>query len=316
MQAVLRGQSDDRGGVIGSGLRAWELAAILCIAIATFLWWGGALWSVPTGSSHVARITVSYALVPPLAALVLLVERRWSWTRLLSATALLWSVKLVITASLYAYLASGSASRYQPEATWEHAPAGAPAASARYRAAETAHYAADVDGVVRRSGAPVAGAIVAVEEPPPGRALDAGREIAVEIRDARYAAGAFTATTRDRIAFMNRDATLHTARVTRDGHAVRNAPLPPGIAAPALTGLPPGWYTLSCQNHATERAALLVVDHPYATVTDGEGRFHLGGVPAGDLHLVVAREGRATAHRTVHVAGARVETAIDLGENE
>jgi hypothetical protein len=42
---------------------------------------------------------------------------------------------------------------------------------------------------------------------------------------------------------------------------------------------------VECSIHAWMRAYLLICDHPYAVVTDADGRFELRNVPAGDWQL-------------------------------
>jgi hypothetical protein len=207
----------------GTGLRAWELGVVLVLSVAIFLFWGGPLWQVPPGSSHVARIAMSYLAIVPLAAGALALGRRLRWGHLLSAVAVLWSAKLIITASIYAYLATGSASRYEPARTWESQPTAAPPA--------------------------------AREEPPSAPP----RDHALAVSHARYDQERIVVTLRDSLVVENRDATLHTLRISKNGRTVRNLPLPAGgdarrIAIPETAGE----YRLGCENHASE-AALLVV---------------------------------------------------------
>jgi plastocyanin len=59
----------------------------------------------------------------------------------------------------------------------------------------------------------------------------------------------------------------------------------------------PGLVVVDCNVlHTWMRAYIIVTEHPYATVTDIEGRFTLGHVPAGQytLHLWHERLGRQT----------------------
>jgi hypothetical protein len=257
----------------------------------------------------VARILISYLVAVPLAALTLLARRRWSAVRLASSVALLWSAKLVLTASAYAWLATGSASRYQPAENW--APSAAADRTPPPPPRERAHPATegtmplvDVPGVVERAGAPVAGAVVVIEDPPPGLPPGAPREVQVVIAGARYAEATLLGSTRDRLALVNRDAVLHTVRLARGGRALWNIPLPPGAAARSMPAPEAGEWELQCENHPGERATLLVVAHPYAALTDGAGRFLLRGVPAGERRIVVVRHGHPSARRTIEVAGA------------
>jgi hypothetical protein len=308
--------ADERAGFIGSGLRAWELAAILSVAIVVFLFWGGALWSVRPGSSHVARIAVSYLLVPPLVVAALAVGKRWSWTRLATAIALLWSAKLVVTASLYAYLAPGSASQYQPAQTWQDAsPMLAPETPA-YRAAAALGALADVSGAIARAGAPLADAVVLIDTPPPGRALDEPRDVRLAIHGARYQQSIYLASVRDRVTVASADAALHTVRVARDGREVRDLPLPPGGAPIALDRLAAGVYELRCENHPGEGATLVIADHPYAARTDAAGRFALRGVPVGARRLTLLRHGHAPRTRALSVEAGAHELFIDVSEDE
>lgn len=308
--------ASDARGLFGSGLRAWQLSAILVLALGVFLFWNGALWLAPTGASHVGRIAISYLMVPPLAALALALEERLTWVHFLSAVALLWSVKLVLTASLYAYFASGSASRYTPAQTWESAaPAPAPEAD-EYRPAAAPSALTDVAGVARERGAPIAGAVVIVESPPPGLPLEAAREVRLEIHGDRYAQSIYLASTRDRLLAINGDAALHLVRVTKDERALRHLPLPPGGAPSSIAPLSAGVYELSCENHPGERAVLVIVDHPYAAISDSAGRFSLRGVPAGERRFEIVRPAHAPLHRALTIAGARAELSLEVREDE
>ena len=46
----------------------------------------------------------------------------------------------------------------------------------------------------------------------------------------------------------------------------------------------PGVITVTCDTHAHMRAYILAFEHPYFTVTDGDGRFQIDPVPAGSYH--------------------------------
>jgi len=304
-----------RAGAFGTGLPLWELIAILTGAVALFLFWDGPLWSAPPGSSHMVRILISYLAILPLVVAALLVAKRWSVIHLLSSVALLWSCKLVITASLYTYFASGSVSQYSPAQA--HAEQAAPQVERGYRplASGAAAEQAEVAGLVTDHGAPLAGALVLVESPPPGLPLGAGSPVQVEISGDRFSEPLYVASVADPLSAGNRDAVLHTVRVTHDGRAMRTVPVPPGTSPP-LTGLGAGIYQLTCEHHPGEHATLVIADHPYVARTDGAGRFVLHGVPAGPRTLLILRPTGAEARRTVTVSGPRTESSISFSEGE
>jgi plastocyanin len=306
---VMTSDAARRDSLLGTGLGAADAAVLLAASVAVFLFWDEPLWSAPAGASHAARIAVSYLLVVPLAAAALALRKRWSAVRLLSATALLWSAKLVVTASLYSAFAAGSASRYTPARAAE--PAAAPQRSAGYRPAPTPRDLRDLSGTVLDHGAPAQGAIVWLDAPPPGRPPPPAREIAVNIEAARYSQSRLVASPRDRFAVTNLDPALHTFRFIRDGAKRANVPIPPRASAHAAAP-EPGAYTISCENHPTERAMLVVVDHPYAVLADAAGRFVLAGAPAGDLRLAALRDETQTARRTIQ--GGAAEVRIELSE--
>ena len=301
-----------RVSFLGSGMSAAELFAILALSVLVFLVWGGPLWSAPAGASHVARIAVSYLLAPVAVLALFLVDVRWSWVHFGSAVALLWSAKLVVTASAYAWLASGSGTRYQPAQARDDVASFV--AQTGYRPAAALPPVADLSGTVLERGQSVEGAVVLVDTPPPGTPLGAPRTIELTIAGGRHVSPTVLAATGDRILVENRDSALHTLRFTRDDRARGNVPLPAG-SGPRVVPMPePGVYHLSCENHPGESATLVVVDHPYAARTDGAGRFRLLGVPRGDRRLVVHRDGRPPHRRTLRASGPG-DFTIETGED-
>jgi hypothetical protein len=150
--------------------------------------------------------------------------------------------------------------------------------------------------------------VVIVDDPPPGLPLAAPMEVAIAIAHDRYAEPLYLATTRDHLGVRNGDAALHTLLVSQNGRAARNLPVPPGTA-PAVGALAPGVYRLSCENHASERATLVIVDHPYAGRTDASGAFLLRQVPAGARRVVIVGPDGAVARKGL-------SPSIDLSEGE
>lgn len=70
---------------------------------------------------------------------------------------------------------------------------------------------------------------------------------------------------------------------------------------------------LGCDVHPWMRGWLVVVDHPYATVTDAAGRFTLSEVPPGAYTLAVWHETLGRAERPVAVtAGETTDASVSL----
>jgi hypothetical protein len=276
---------------LGSGLTGREVTGLLAVSIAVFLLWNGPLWIARPGTSHLARILISYAIVVPLAGLVLARRERWSWTRLLGATALLWSAKLLLTATLYTWLARGSA---VPDAALVHDRIAGAAGGEAYMPAAAPPRRVELSGRVVDGKEPVVAAVVRVVAPPPGLPLDEPHRLHIEIHSARYAAGLYLAAPHDYLVAVNHDAVLHTLRFQQGRNTVSNIPLPPGtgphhVALPADAGV----YDVGCANHPGEQATLVIVDHPYAALTDARGHFALPQPPPGTLVFEVVRPGIA-----------------------
>ena len=269
---------------MGAGLAKVWLAGILAISVVVFLFWDGPLWSAARGASHVGRILVSYLIVPALVAGALLYTRRWRWRRFASSLALLWAAKLVITALLYSWLAPGATNYYEPSRSWQNEREEV-RADTRYRAAEEPGDLFDVSGVVRRDGAPVADVVVAVEAPPPGLPAPAARDLEWTIGAASPERAVRLAYKGDRPSFVNAGTQLHTIRFTGAAGDRRNVAVPPAGTVRAAKLSTPGVFELRCDRHPDERSTLVVVDHPYATVTDARGRFTLTGVPVAAEEL-------------------------------
>ena len=70
-----------------------------------------------------------------------------------------------------------------------------------------------------------------------------------------------------------------------------------------------GLVVLRCDIHEHMRGLILVLDTPYWVVTDTEGRYRLGGLPAGRHTLKVWIDSRTTLERPVELASGGVVRA-------
>jgi hypothetical protein len=86
------------------------------------------------------------------------------------------------------------------------------------------------------------------------------------------------------------DATLHTIHM--DGAATFNLPFPFTDRVTSRTMSTPGLVNLRCNGgHVWMNAEMMVVTHPYYTVTDDSGRFEFTDVPPGTYQIVAWHEG-------------------------
>lgn len=82
----------------------------------------------------------------------------------------------------------------------------------------------------------------------------------------------------------------------------------------------PEFIRVTCDVHGTGfmRAWIVVAEHPYYAVTDGNGRFRLPGVPQGPHTLAVWHErlGRVTAPVTAGEGEVRIDIVIPPTEDK
>jgi plastocyanin len=65
----------------------------------------------------------------------------------------------------------------------------------------------------------------------------------------------------------------------------------------------PGVAQVFCEIHASMRAYIHVLETPYFTVSDEQGRFRITGVPEGDYQLRVWQEGQPDLAQPISISG-------------
>lgn len=288
----------------------------MALSVTLFLFVGGALWKAPREASHVARFAISYLAVIPAGALLLLALRRLSWSHWIATVGSVWAIKMFITVALYQAFARGTATELQSIAP--RPPGATPAHSADYQPAPGHFPQGSIHGRVRQGTLGVAGAIVYLDAPGPGKDAAAPAHVELVVQGSRYDAPLYLVHTDDRVLIQNRDAVLHTLHFHGAGRIPANRPLPPSAAAQVIELPDPGLVQLRCDNHPGESAWMVVADHPYVTVSGGEGEFALDGVPPGPVHVIAVTAGptgarRAEVRATV-TEGATLEISLDLAD--
>jgi plastocyanin len=113
------------------------------------------------------------------------------------------------------------------------------------------------------------------------------------------------------VEFLNSDRLLHNLHATPKHNAAFNRTQPKGRTIP-VTFAKPEFVPIACDLHSWMRGWVVVTDHPFYAVTDGDGAFTLGEVPAGRYTLSVWQETLGTVSRSVEIAGADVTLTVEM----
>jgi len=90
---------------------------------------------------------------------------------------------------------------------------------------------------------------------------------------------------------INKDLTIHNVKALRRNVAQFSVELGPKAQPVRRPMINTGLFKINCDRHLWERAWVYVSDHPYVTVTDGEGRFEIKDIPPGTYEVYAWHEG-------------------------
>lgn len=178
------------------------------------------------------------------------------------------------------------------------------------------------ESLVLGAGGAVRDAVVILRGAPPPATPPAG-EIVVDNRHCRFVPRVQVVVRGQTVRVRNSDAVLHNARpVLLADPEMTIANLALGVAGQSMeltprlaARLPPtgeATLRLGCDVHPWMRGWLVVVDHPWAAVTDAEGRFALDRVPPGRYTLAVWHETLGRREQPVSVAPGET-VRVDIG---
>jgi hypothetical protein len=116
------------------------------------------------------------------------------------------------------------------------------------------------------------------------------------------------------LAVSNSDGAVHNTKIDSTNNA-QNTNVQPGTVVPFTMNVPePSPVPVSCSVHPWMRSYVLIKDHPYAAVTDKDGRFTIPNLPAGiELEFQVWHESTPSGlngRANVNVSGGRFKITI------
>jgi hypothetical protein len=153
------------------------------------------------------------------------------------------------------------------------------------------HKTRDLERLVIGSEGGVANTVVFLKDISQGKAMDIPEPRRfLNQKQCRYEPHILLVPENGPIQIKSSDATLHTVHM--DGAATYNLPFPFTNQTVTRTMQTPGLANVRCNGgHTWMNAEILVVSHPYYSVTDESGNFELTNVPPGQYQLVAWHEG-------------------------
>jgi plastocyanin len=153
-------------------------------------------------------------------------------------------------------------------------------------------------------------AVVWIENPPARPAADRPAVVAMDQKECVFIPRVIVVPAGGRVDFLNSDRLLHNIHGAPKVNPPFNRTQPRGRTIP-ITFAHPEIIQVSCDLHSWMRAWVVVADHPFYAVTDGNGRFAFPGLPAGRYTLRVWHERLGTTSRDV-VVGDQDATAVTV----
>lgn len=136
--------------------------------------------------------------------------------------------------------------------------------------------------------------------------VSAGKPLATadaEIRqvECRYAPHVSIMKVGEDLSIVNGDPVLHNVHAYRGKRSLFNLAQPREGQATTKAMPEEGVVRLKCDIHQWMSAYVIVVSHPYLTITDATGSFEIGDVPPGEYKITLWHEGLGSTTKTVVV---------------
>ncbi len=154
----------------------------------------------------------------------------------------------------------------------------------------------------------LANVIVSIQDITAGRALDTAPDADVEITRCNFQPHVTTVTLGGKLTLRNTDSVLHRPRgdIGEEPVFQWGMPLPQRLPKKIRQV---GMIRIRCSLHPWARAWVGAFAHPYHTVTDATGAYHLADIPPGEYTLLFWHETFGEQSRGVTVEAGATATA-------
>jgi plastocyanin len=127
--------------------------------------------------------------------------------------------------------------------------------------------------------------------------------VVLDQKGCRYAPHVLGILAGQKLRVLNPDKTFHNVRTTSKVNKAVNLPMMADITELTQVFETPGEsFSVRCDVHPWMEGWIHVLENPYFTVTDRDGRFALAGLPAGDYTIEAWHERLGVQTATAHVA--------------
>lgn len=166
--------------------------------------------------------------------------------------------------------------------------------------------AAEVAGTVAFAGRSLPNAVVWLDAPNAPRPAQTGR-VVLDQRNLDFAPRVLVVQVGTIVDFPNNDRVFHNVFSFRDGKKFDLGMYPAG-SLKRLMFDKPGLSRVFCNIHPNMAAYIMAVETPYFAVSDEDGAFTIGDIPAGSYTYYAWRPGGTTLSGSISVGqGTRLE---------
>jgi hypothetical protein len=158
----------------------------------------------------------------------------------------------------------------------------------------------------------VGNVVVWLETPPPGATARPLPDPEMDQKECAFVPRVVLVAKGGTVRFLNSDRLLHNLHSMPRQNPPFNRTQPKGRTIP-ITFANPEIIRLDCDLHSWMRGWVVVADHPFYAISDGQGRFRLDDVPPGAYTLQIWHERLGRSSRPLTVTGdAATPVTIEL----